>query len=91
VRSASALAAPWFVGAALRHEVVSTFYAQRQPFLVARMRVRAGGGLDGTALLDMGGGLRVVAASPPEASAVDEIDDVGEDSADYRLTRNTRL
>jgi Trk K+ transport system NAD-binding subunit len=103
VRSASALAAPWFVGAALGHEVLSTFYAQRQPFLVARMRVRGGGGLDGTALMDMGAGLRVVAASPPDASAevdvagvdgsveVDKVDDVGEDSADYRLTRNTVL
>lgn len=95
VRSASALAAPWFVGAALGHEVISTFYAQRQPFLVARMRIRAGGGLDGTRLADMGDGLRVVAASPPEDSSAqagaDQPEDVGEESADYRLTRHTVL
>lgn len=89
VRSASALAAPWFVGAALGYEVVSTFYAQRQPFLVARMRVSAGGGLDGTALADMGGGLRVIAASPPEDATGTQ--DVGEEAADYRLRRHTRL
>jgi Trk K+ transport system NAD-binding subunit len=94
VRSASALAAPWFVGAALGYEVVSTFYAQRQPFLVARMRVAAGGGLDGTQLADMGGGLRMVAASPPEDDGDAEaggVEDVGEEAADYRLTRHTRL
>jgi Trk K+ transport system NAD-binding subunit len=92
VRSASALAAPWFVGAALGYEVVSTFYAQRQPFLVARMRVRAGGGLDGTALSQMGDGLRVVAASPPDEDSLPaHADDVGEAPADYRLTRHTRL
>jgi Trk K+ transport system NAD-binding subunit len=90
VRSASALAAPWFVGAALGYEVVSTFYAQRQPFLLARMRVQAGGQLDGMALAQMGAGLRVVAASPPEPAPV-QADDVGETPADYRLTRNTRL
>ena len=95
VRSASALAAPWFVGAALGHEVISTFYAQRQPFLVARMRIRAGGGLDGTRLADMGAGLRLVAASPPEDPSSQTAplgpEDVGEDSADYLLTRHTRL
>ena len=96
VRSASALAAPWFVGAALGHEVVSTFYAQRQPFLVARMRVRPGGGLDGTALDGHGRrapGRRRIATrrSRRGRRAAIEVDDVGEDSADYRLTRNTRL
>jgi Trk K+ transport system NAD-binding subunit len=85
VRSASALAAPWFIGAALGHEVVSTFYAQRQPFVVARMRVAAGGGLDGTALFHLGSGLRIVAASA-DASA-----HVGERPDDYRISRDTRL
>ena len=36
VRSTSALAAPWFVGAALGLEVLSTFYVDQQPFLVGR-------------------------------------------------------
>ena len=42
VRSTSALAAPWFVGAALGYDVVSTFYTERQPFLVARLVVAPG-------------------------------------------------
>jgi Trk K+ transport system NAD-binding subunit len=35
--SASGLAAPYFVGAALEYEVISTFYLRRQPFIVARL------------------------------------------------------
>lgn len=85
VRSASALAAPWFIGAALGHEVVSTFYAQRQPFVVARMRVAAGGGLDGTALFHLGSGLRIVAASADPSAHV------GEHPDDYRISRDTKL
>ena len=38
VRSTSALAAPWFVGAALGLHVLSTFYVDQQPFLVGRGR-----------------------------------------------------
>jgi hypothetical protein len=86
VRSASALAAPWFIGAALGHEVVSTFYARRQPFVVARLRVAAGGGLDGTALFHLGSGLRIVAAST-DSSVVH----VGERPDDYRISRDTKL
>jgi Trk K+ transport system NAD-binding subunit len=37
--SASGLAAPYFVGAALDYEVVSTFYLRRQPFIVARLEI----------------------------------------------------
>ena len=37
VRSTSALAAPWFVGAALGLDVLSTFYVDQQPFLVGRV------------------------------------------------------
>jgi hypothetical protein len=54
------------------------------------MRVATGGGLDGTALADMGGGLRVIAASPPEDHGAGQ-EDVGEEAADYRLTRHTKL
>ena len=39
VRSTSALAAPWFVGAALGLDVLSTFYVDQQPFLVAGLTV----------------------------------------------------
>ena len=45
VRSTAALAAPWFVGAALGLDVLSTFYAGDEPLLVARLTVSPGGGL----------------------------------------------
>jgi Trk K+ transport system NAD-binding subunit len=61
VWSTSAIAAPWFVGAALGLEVLFTFYVGSQPFLLARLRVSAGGGLDGMAMLDLPGKIRVVA------------------------------
>ena len=47
VRSTAALAAPWFVGAALGLDVLSTFYAGDEPLLVARLTVTPGGGLHG--------------------------------------------
>ena len=43
VGSTAALAAPWFVGAALGLDVLSTFYADDQPLLVARLTVSARG------------------------------------------------
>lgn len=61
VRSTSALAAPWFVGAAAGFEVVSTFYVDQLPFLVARIDVVAGGGLDGTRMQDLQVATRVLA------------------------------
>jgi len=61
VRSTSALAAPWFVGAAAGFEVVSTFYVDQLPFLVARVDVAPGGGLDGTAMRDLQVATRVLA------------------------------
>ena len=82
MRSASALAAPWFVGAALGYEVVSTFYVERQPFLVARMRVAAGGGLDGPTLQELSTGTRMLAVATGTT---------GQRSANYHPTRHTRL
>ncbi|HXM86411.1 MAG TPA: NAD-binding protein [Solirubrobacteraceae bacterium] len=61
VWSTSAIAAPWFVGAALGLEVLFTFYVGNQPFLLARLRVSAGGGLDGLAMRELPGTVRVVA------------------------------
>ncbi len=61
VRSTSALAAPWFVGAALGYDVVSTFYTERQPFLVARLTVASGTGLDGAVPSELTPRVRVVA------------------------------
>ena len=61
VRSTAALAAPWFVGAALGLDVLSTFYADDQPLLVARLTVTPGGGLNGLAMSDMSARTRVLA------------------------------
>src|SRR6185437_4115953 len=52
VRSTAALAAPWFVGAALGLDVLSTFYAGDEPLLVARLDVTPDGGLTGLAMRD---------------------------------------
>ena len=69
VWSTSAIAAPWFVGAALGLEVLFTFYVGNNPFLLARLRVSAGGGLDGLAMLDLPGTVRVVAIRRAASSA----------------------
>jgi Trk K+ transport system NAD-binding subunit len=61
VRSTAALAAPWFVGAALGLDVLSTFYAGDQPLLVARLTVTPGGGLHGLRMDDLGALTRVLA------------------------------
>jgi Trk K+ transport system NAD-binding subunit len=61
VRSTAALAAPWFVGAALGLDVLSTFYAGDQPLLVARLTVTPGGGLHGLRMDDLGALIRVLA------------------------------
>ena len=61
VRSTAALAAPWFVGAALGLDVLGTFYVDRTPFMVGRLAVAARGGLDGLAMGELSARTRVVA------------------------------
>jgi len=61
VRSTSALAAPWFVGAALGLDVLETFFVDQQPFLVGRLTIASGGGLQGLAMQDLSARTRVVA------------------------------
>jgi len=61
VRSTAELAAPWFVGAALGLSVLGTFPAQGHAFLLGRLRVTPGGGLDGVAMADLSSRTRVVA------------------------------
>jgi Trk K+ transport system NAD-binding subunit len=61
VWSTSAIAAPWFVGGALGLDVLFTFYVGNHPFLLARLRVSAGGGLDGLAMRELPGTVRVIA------------------------------
>jgi Trk K+ transport system NAD-binding subunit len=61
VRSTAALAAPWFVGAALGLDVLSTFYAGDEPLLVARLTITRDGGLHGLAMHDLAARTRVLA------------------------------
>ncbi len=63
VRSTSALAAPQFVGAALGLDILGSFTAGRQPFLVGRLSVTPGRGLDGLAMVDLPAQTRVAALS----------------------------
>jgi Trk K+ transport system NAD-binding subunit len=68
VRSPASLAAPWFVGAALGLDVISTFYVGDQPLLVARLPVAPGGGLVGTAMADLPARIRVVSLARADGS-----------------------
>lgn len=61
VRSTDALAAPWFVGAALGLTVLGTFSVDHTPFMVGRLTVPRGGGLDGLAMGELSARTRVVA------------------------------
>lgn len=71
VRSTAALAAPWFVGAALGLDILSTFYVEAELFLVAGLTVAPAGGLAGLAMQDLSARLRVIAirraAAPPHS------------------------
>ncbi|WP_018637924.1 NAD-binding protein [Parafrankia elaeagni] len=78
-RSASALATPYFVGAALGYHVISTFYVKRTPFLVARMTVHQGSALAGPTLEELATGTRVLAVGAEKAEL------------EYRVSRHTRL
>ena len=61
VWSTAAIAAPWFVGAAIGMEVLATFYVGREPFQVAKLKVKEGGGLVGMRMVDLGAKARVLA------------------------------
>jgi Trk K+ transport system NAD-binding subunit len=63
VRSTSALAAPWFVGAALGLDILATFYVQHEPLLLGRLTVSPSGGLNGCTMLELSARVRVVAIS----------------------------
>jgi Trk K+ transport system NAD-binding subunit len=71
VRSTAALAAPWFVGAALGLEILSTFYVEDQPFLLARLTVAVGGGLDGLPMSQLSGRTRVIGIRRAARSATE--------------------
>jgi Trk K+ transport system NAD-binding subunit len=61
VRSTSALAAPWFVGAALGLDILSTFYVEQELLLVASLTVAPSGGLAGLAMQELSARIRVIA------------------------------
>ena len=63
VRSTSALAAPRFVGAALGLDILGSFTVGQQPFLVGRLTVAPGRGLDGLAMVALPAQTRVIALS----------------------------
>lgn len=81
VWSTAAIAAPWFVGAAIGMGVLATFYVGRQPFLVARLTVHQGGGLDGAEMRDLAANVRVLAISRGS----------GDDGLEYPPRRDTRF
>jgi hypothetical protein len=51
------------VGAALGLDVLGTFYVEQQPFLVGRVSIASGGGLEGLAMQDLSARTRVIALS----------------------------
>jgi Trk K+ transport system NAD-binding subunit len=63
VRSTSALAAPWFLGAALGLGIMSTFYVEDELFLVANLTVGDGSGLVDLPMNELGARIRVIAIS----------------------------
>jgi len=44
-----------------RMDVLFSFYVGNHPFLLARLRVGAGGGLEGSSMNELGGRMRVIA------------------------------
>jgi Trk K+ transport system NAD-binding subunit len=81
VWSTAAISAPWLVGAVLGMDVLFSFYVGNHPFLLARLQVGAGGGLEGLAMNELGARIRVI--------AIGRSDSGGE--LDYPPRRDTRL
>lgn len=61
VRSTAALAAPWFVGAALGLDILTTFYVDHQPMLIGRLTVADAGGLRGQTMSELSARIGVIA------------------------------
>jgi Trk K+ transport system NAD-binding subunit len=106
VWSTSAIAAPWFVGGALGLDVLFTFYVGNHPFLLARLRVASGGGLEGLEIFELSARVQVVAlarrsaqgevfqhAPPPETQlqAGDALYLAGPDGELLALLRRERM
>ena len=80
VRSTSALAAPWFVGAALGLDVLHTFYVDHTPMLIGTLTVADSGGLVGRTMAELSAQIRVIA-----------IRRAGGDDLEYPPRRDTRF
>jgi len=61
VRSSVALAAPWFIGAAMGVEVLGTFSVGQSSFMVGAMLVAEGSELDGLEMANLSNRTRVIA------------------------------
>ena len=61
VRSTVELAAPWFIGAALGLQVISTFSVGQRSFMVGGLFIRAGSPLDGMTMADLPTRTRIIA------------------------------
>jgi Trk K+ transport system NAD-binding subunit len=68
VRSTVALAAPWFIGAAMGLEVLGTFSVGQSSFMVGAMRVAAGSELDGQQMFEASDQTRVIAITREDAA-----------------------
>ncbi len=67
VRSTVALAAPWFIGAAMGLDVLGTFSIAQSTFMVGAMHVAEGSELDGLAMQEMSTTTRVIAITREDA------------------------
>jgi hypothetical protein len=67
VRSTVALAAPWFIGAAMGLDVLGTFSIGQSSFMVGAMHVAEGSELDGLPMQEMSTTTRVIAITREDA------------------------
>jgi Trk K+ transport system NAD-binding subunit len=67
VRSTVALAAPWFIGAAMGLEVLGTFSIDQSSFMIGAMHVGEGSELDGLQMPEISTKTRVIAVTREDA------------------------
>jgi Trk K+ transport system NAD-binding subunit len=68
VRSTSAIAAPFFVSAALGLDLLGGFEVSGALLLVGKLTVQPGGGLEGLSMIDLSARTRVIAIGRPDGS-----------------------
>jgi hypothetical protein len=67
VRATVALAAPWFIGAAMGLEVLGTFSVGQSSFMIGAMRVASDSELDGMQMFEASDETRVIAITREDA------------------------